>query len=165
MVHIVMEVREYQKSDTKGILLLHREFEREFFEEYDTAPVREHQKSEFENTYRSYIQKDRKFWVIDHEGEIIGMVGIIIVDENTAELIRMRVKRQYRGQGLGKKLLSKVEEYCTNINKKRIILHTAKRLVIARKMYERYGFNLYNEQALQGPFNFTMLSYYKDLKQ
>lgn len=160
-----MEVREYQKSDTKGILLLHEEFGTEFFEEHSTTTVREHQKSELENIYHSYSQKDRKFWVIDQEGEIIGMVGIIIVDEDTAELIRMRVKRQYRKQGLGKKLLYKVEEYCIKIGKKRIILHTAKRLAIARKMYEKYGFNLYNEQVIQGPVKFTMLSYSKDLNE
>ncbi|MFX0183467.1 MAG: GNAT family N-acetyltransferase [Candidatus Hodarchaeota archaeon] len=160
-----MEVREYRKSDTKGVLLLHEEFEREFFKEYGTNPLKHHQKSEFESIHHSYIQKDRKFWVIDYEGEIIGMVGIIIVDENTAELIRMRVKGEYRGQGLGKKLLSVVEEYCSTIGKKKIILHTAKRLEIARKMYESNEFNLYNEQEIQWPFKFTMMSYYKDLKE
>jgi GNAT superfamily N-acetyltransferase len=159
-----MEVREYRKSDTKGIILLHKEFEKEFFEEYGTNPLKQHQKSEFEDIYHSYTQKDRKFWVIDLKGETIGMVGMIIVDENTAELIRMRVKGEYRRKGLGKKLLSKVEEYCTTTGKKRIILHTAKRLEIARKMYERWGFNLYNEQVIHWPLKFTMLSYYKDLK-
>ncbi|UCG00625.1 MAG: GNAT family N-acetyltransferase [Candidatus Heimdallarchaeota archaeon] len=158
-----MEVREYQKSDTEGILLLHEEFETEFLEEHRIITGRGRQKSDLENIYQSYHQKDRKFWVIDQEGEIIGMVGVIIVDESTAELIRMRVKNHYRNQGLGKKLLSKVEEYCINIGMKRIILHTAKRLVIARKMYEKYGFNLYNEQVIQWPVQFTMLSYYKDL--
>lgn len=111
------------------------------------------------------MQKDRKFWVIDSKGEIIGMVGITIVDENTAELIRMRVKGEYRRKGLGKKLLSVVEEYCTTIGTKRIILHTAKRLEIARKMYESQGFNLFNEQGINWPLKFTMLSYYKDLNE
>jgi GNAT superfamily N-acetyltransferase len=163
MVKTDMNIREYRKSDTNGVLLLHEEFEKEFFTEYDTNPLKEYQKSEFSDIYHSYTQKNRKIWVIDNKGEIIGMVGVIIVDKNTAELIRMRVKKQYRGQGLGKKLLLKTVEYCTSIGKKRLILHTAKRLEIARKMYERNGFILYGEQDIQWPLNFTMMSYYKDL--
>ncbi|MFX0172478.1 MAG: GNAT family N-acetyltransferase [Candidatus Hodarchaeota archaeon] len=160
-----MSIREYRKSDTKGVLLLHEEFEKEFFEEYDTNPLKEYQKSEFEDIYHSYTQKNRKIWVIDYKGVIIGMVGLIMVDEDTAELIRMRVKKQYRGQGLGKKLLLKTLEYCTSIGKKRLILHTAKRLGIARKMYESNGFNLYSEQKIQWPLKFTMMSYYRDLNE
>lgn len=35
-----MEVREFQKSDIKGILLLHDEFEQEFFEEFYINPLK-----------------------------------------------------------------------------------------------------------------------------
>ncbi|MFX0052977.1 MAG: GNAT family N-acetyltransferase [Candidatus Hodarchaeota archaeon] len=160
-----MNIREYRKSDSKGVMLLHEEFEKEFFKEYNTNPLKQYQKLEFDDIYHSYTQKDRKFWVIDNKGEIIGLVGVIIVDENTAELIRMRVKKQYRGQGLGKKLVLKTLEYCTSIGKKRLILHTAKRLEIARKMYESNGFNLFSEQEIQWPLKFTMMSYYKDLNE
>ncbi|MFW9995954.1 MAG: GNAT family N-acetyltransferase [Candidatus Odinarchaeota archaeon] len=163
----MMELREYQPSDIKGIIILHDEFMREYFSEFYTDKHRitqdkpGQQVSELEDTHNSYIQEGGKFWVIESKGKIIGLVGIRIVDENTAELINMRVKKDYRGQGLGKKLLAKAEKYCRNTGRQKIILHTAKRLVIARKMYESYGFKLNNEQVVSG--NFTVLSYIKDL--
>ncbi len=158
----VMEVREYQKSDINGIKLLHKEFEKEFFNDFPTMSDGGHWESELTH-HDSSMLEDGKFWVMENEGEIIGFVGIQVVGENTAELIRMRVKRKFRRQGLGKQLLSMAEKYCRELKKRRIELHTAKRLVIARRMYEKNGYKLYSEQEIPMPFKFTMMSYYKDL--
>ncbi len=158
-----MEVREYQKSDINGIKLLHKEFEGEFFNEFPTMSDGEHWEPELKH-HNSSMLEDRKFWVIDNQGEIVGFVGIQVVGESTAELIRMRVKRNFRRQGLGRKLLLTAENYCREINMRRIELYTAKRLEIARRMYEKNGYKLYSEQEIPMPFKFTMMSYYKDLK-
>lgn len=159
-----MHLREYRKSDINGIKELHKEFEEEFFSEFSTLLGEDYWDSELKH-HDHAVYKDRKFWVIEKGEEIIGFVGIQVVGERTAELIRMRVKKAFRRQGLGKKLLSTAEKYCKEINKKRIKLHTAKRLVIARRMYEQNGYKLYSEQEIPMPFKFTMMSYYKDLNE
>ena len=74
----------------------------------------------------------------------------------------MRVKSSYRGQGLGKKLLKTVEDYCRGLGITKIVLSTAERLTIARKMYERGGFELIEKREFFTP-KFTICFYQKKL--
>ncbi|MHA2296613.1 MAG: GNAT family N-acetyltransferase [Candidatus Hodarchaeales archaeon] len=158
-----MILRELQPEDSDGVLLLHDEFIREFFDEYITSSPRDHGILTTDSIHGIIDKNGGKIWVMELDGEIIGMVGVVFLEDNTAELVRMRVKRKYRGQSLGKKLLNQTESFCRDNGKQRLVLHTAKRLTIARKMYEAHGFKLFNKQEIDGQFKFTVMSYYKDL--
>jgi len=155
-----MKLRDYRPADEKGVLLLHEEFTREFFEGYHGHTAIEHWNSEM----KKHGRVDSHYWVIDNGGEITGLVGVIFLDGQTAELVRMRVKKEYRRQGLGKKLLDKVEKHCRQAGKRELILHTEKRLISARRMYESFGFRLIGElQDVVGEYDFTIMNYFKQL--
>ena len=47
-----------------------------------------------------------------------------------------------RGQGIGKKLIQRLIEYCKEKNYQKIFLWTVDELLIARKIYEEFGFTL-----------------------
>ncbi|MFX0092254.1 MAG: GNAT family N-acetyltransferase [Candidatus Hodarchaeota archaeon] len=161
--HNQMKIREYSESDKEGILLLHDEFEKEYFSEFYSNSERDRWEVDLHNVHSSYSKNKGKFWVIDHNNEIIGMVGIVLLEDTIAELKRMRVKSTYRGQGLGKKLLTTAENYCRGLGITEIVLSTAKRLKIARKLYESNDYELYDQKELLLPFRFTILFYRKYL--
>ncbi|MFX0067093.1 MAG: GNAT family N-acetyltransferase [Candidatus Hermodarchaeota archaeon] len=158
-----MEIREYQEKDKKGILELQDEFEKEFFSEFYSNPIRAEWELDLHNIPFYFLKKGGNFWVIEKNNEIIGMTGIILVGGNTAELTRMRIRSSHRRQGLGKKLLITVENYCRSLGISTIVLNTAARLNAARKLYENHGYELYDKKEILLPFRFIILYYRKHL--
>ena len=80
-----MRVREYQKNDDEGISKLHEEFFREFFSEFNSNYTKDSWEFELHQIHSS--KNKGQFWVIDENNEIIGLVGIILIGDSTAELI------------------------------------------------------------------------------
>ncbi|MFX0063180.1 MAG: GNAT family N-acetyltransferase [Candidatus Hermodarchaeota archaeon] len=155
-----MEIREYRENDDEGISKLHEEFFLEFFSEFNFNYTEAEWELELHQIHSS--KNKGKFWVIDENNEIIGLVGVILMGDSTAELKRMRVKSSYRGRGLGKKLLKTVEDYCKGLGITKIVLSTAERLTTARRMYERSGFELIEKREFSMP-KFTICFYRKYL--
>ncbi len=65
--------------------------------------------------YRNIASRNAVFWALDHNGELIGELYVFLdLDDkdfadgtNRAYLCAFRVKAEYRGQGLGSKLMAK----------------------------------------------------------
>jgi GNAT superfamily N-acetyltransferase len=66
--------------------------------------------------------------------------GLQRVDESTAEIKRMWVDPQWRGVGLGKRMLSELEDHARRIGYRRVILDTNAVLTEAITMYRRAGY-------------------------
>ena len=160
-----MEIREYTNSDKEGILELQDEFEKEFFKEFYDNPERRKWEIDLHKIPSYYIKSGGNFWVIEIEGKVIGMVGLKLVNKNTAELTRMRVFKSFRGLGLGKQLLIIAENYCKDIGIDKIVLNTVDRLEIAKKLYETNGYRLMYQEKFTSPFEFVMLHYCKDIQE
>ena len=62
-----------------------------------------------------------------------------------------------------KKLIKKVEEFALSLGKEKMYLHTAERLVNARKLYEKSGYILERSAKTSPPHEFTVMTYKKDL--
>ena len=117
------------------------------------------------NTYmKSESSKDQNssgqnyFWVAFHRKKqmVVGHVGVImstyeLTDSfiyhspelnplNVCELVRMGVHINYRGRGIGKRLCETVQEYALKQGMKQVVLSTLEKKILARKMYEKYGF-------------------------
>ena len=83
------------------------------------------------------------FWVAECSGALLGHVGIQpTVEEDEAELRRMSVSSTVRGQGIGRRLLEKTEDFCRSRGYNRIILSTADFLKPALAMYQNNGYTL-----------------------
>ena len=59
--------------------------------------------------------------------------------------------------------VEKVEKFALSRGKERMILHTAERLVNARKLYEKSGYILERATKTSPPHEFTVMTYKKDL--
>ncbi len=90
------------------------------------------------------------FWVAERSGEIVGTVGVQRVSNQEAELRRMSVAGHLRRQGIGRRLLETVEEFCRRNGYSRIALSTVLHLEPAVRMYTASGYQP-TRQAPYGP--------------
>jgi ribosomal protein S18 acetylase RimI-like enzyme len=70
----------------------------------------------------------------------VACAGVRQIDENTAELKRMFVIPEYRGQKLGEKLLVMALQVAKDLQYKTIRLDTFNNMTSAIKLYRAYGF-------------------------
>ncbi|UCG04590.1 MAG: GNAT family N-acetyltransferase [Candidatus Heimdallarchaeota archaeon] len=77
--------------------------------------------------------------------------------------MQLRVRKSHRRRGIGTSLVEKVEGFTLFRGKEKMILHTAERLVNARKLYEKSGYILESSTKTSPPLEFTVMTYRKDL--
>ncbi|MDO5293443.1 MAG: GNAT family N-acetyltransferase [bacterium] len=63
-------------------------------------------------------------------------------DQETMEIKRVFVEKEFRGQGLSKELLSRLEEKAKSKGYKYAVLETGKPLVAAMKLYKSIGYKV-----------------------
>ena len=84
-----------------------------------------------------------KHSVVAFENSIaIGCGAIKSFDSNTMEVKRMFVLPQYRGQGVGGKILAALEEWTRELSFNRCVLETGKRQPEAIALYRRGGYQV-----------------------
>jgi putative acetyltransferase len=85
------------------------------------------------------IQQDVAFFVIDHDGLVAGCGGVQLFG-TYAELKRMYVRPQFRGLGLGKRLLMHLSGYAAQHGIQVLRLETGVSQTEAIGLYQRFGF-------------------------
>lgn len=70
--------------------------------------------------------------------ELVGMGAFRNVSAHDAEIERMRVLHEYQGQGIGKMILTKLEESSRKKGYSRLILETSDKQIAANKLYRNY---------------------------
>ena len=88
--------------------------------------------------FQQYIKMGGEVWVIEEDGEIIAYILYIIYDR-MAHLISIAVHPNHRGKGLGRKLISKMEEEAKRQGAERVWLEV-KANNPARTFYRRLGY-------------------------
>ena len=106
--------------------------------------------------------------IIDKGGEIffaliedkpIATVAMIPLKSDIYELAKMTVDTQYRGNGIANALMDKCILFAKEKEAKEIILITNDTLVIARNLYDKYGFKevaLDSDKYLRGNVKMTL---------
>ena len=126
-----------------------------------------------ENMINKYL-KDGELFVLTYKDEVAGIAVVLEMDKDAVELKNIVIKSQYRGQGLGKKMLKYlVDNYKTRY--KKIIVGTTENNI---PFYVKQGFDKYektvkdffidnyDEEIKDGDLICTDLIYYsKDLKK
>lgn len=80
-----------------------------------------------------------KYIVVEIEGKVVGYGGIwLIIDEG--HVTNIAVDKEYRGLGLGKKLLEGLIQLCIDRDIKSITLEVRKSNEVAKGLYKKYGF-------------------------
>lgn len=83
-----------------------------------------------------------KYIVVEVEGRVVGYGGIwLIIDEG--HITNIAIDKEYRGLGLGNKLLEGLIQLCIDRDIKAITLEVRKSNEIAKGLYKKYGFKEY----------------------
>ena len=86
------------------------------------------------------LTQNRKYIVAKlGNGEIVGFAGILI-NLDVVEIMNIVVRKSYRCQGIGKKLLKKIIEISKETNLESINLEVNCNNIPAIKLYEKSGF-------------------------
>lgn len=97
------------------------------------------------NTMFENFQKDKAvYFVVKENEEILGGCGVNQLDgttENICELQRMFLKKEARGKGIGKKLISMCLDAARDFGYNKIYLETSGAMTAARELYLKTGFS------------------------
>lgn len=100
---------------------------------------------------RQYDAVKDRVWICEHEHQIIGVL-IGVRRENSVQLRYFILRPEYRGIGLGKKLMDEFIAYVKDAGVDNAYLWTTNEQHAAISLYTRYGFRL-TEEKLSNNFD------------
>jgi len=100
------------------------------------------------NYLREFDPSCERCWIAEKEGTVIGSVFVVKHDQTTAKLRMLYVDASVRGMGIGKRLLEESIRFARLAGYKHMILWTTSVLVDARKLYQKAGFQLVEEEQV-----------------
>ncbi len=89
---------------------------------------------------KTYCEKGGTIKVIRDTDKIIGCVMVKRISSKEAQIMRLRLLSGYRGQGLGKLLLTRALEFCKENNFKKITTHSSDKNTKALNLFRSSGF-------------------------
>lgn len=92
---------------------------------------------------RYIIDSGGMVFVLLEHGKAAGVCGVMKMDGDTYELVRMSVDAEHRGKGYGEALVSHACEWAAGQGGKQVILETGSALKPAIALYKRLGFEHY----------------------
>ncbi|HNX25385.1 MAG TPA: GNAT family N-acetyltransferase, partial [Spirochaetota bacterium] len=124
-----MEIRKYQNGDFDRMMKLHREvlikenvYRGNGVWEDDLLNITDH-----------YFNRHGEFIVGLENDDLIAMGAVRKINDDTAEVVRMRVHPGYQGKGCGNIILHELERFAMKNMYKELVLETDERLVNAVK--------------------------------
>lgn len=106
----------------------------------------------YDRTFEAYVAKGlagfvRSFdpdldriWLAEAKGRIVGCVAVVHHSEKVAQLRWFLVHPDYRGEGIGKRLLGDALRFCRTREYRRVFLWTTSELAGAAHLYVLFGF-------------------------
>ena len=101
------------------------------FEAYVAGPLGEFAQS---------ISEREHVWIGESEGRLAGCIAIVESEPGVAQLRWYLVDPDFRGQGLGRRLLSEALEFCRACGYRSVFLYTVGMLKAAAHLYRSVGF-------------------------
>ncbi|MGD8403588.1 MAG: GNAT family N-acetyltransferase [Anaerolineales bacterium] len=99
--------------------------------------------------YRQYDPERNRIWACEHNGRMIGF--LLLIDRGEAAQLRyFLIEPEYRGIGLGSKLLELYMDFLQECGYKKSYLWTTHELDAAIHLYKRFGFKLTEEKESTG---------------
>jgi DNA-binding MarR family transcriptional regulator/GNAT superfamily N-acetyltransferase len=97
---------------------------------------------------REYDARFDRCWIAELAGKVVGSIFVVRHDATTAKLRMLYVDASARGMGIGNRLVDETLRFARQAGYKRMILWTTSNLVAARKIYQRAGFELIEEEPV-----------------
>ncbi len=110
-----------------------------------------------------YDPKRERCWIAEHAGEKVGSVFLVKKTSTIGQLRLLLVEPKARGLGIGSSLVSECTRAARQFGYRKLTLWTDVCLVAARRLYERYGFQLVREEP-HSTFGVDLVGQVWDLK-
>lgn len=94
---------------------------------------------------REFDHKLERCWIAEKDREVVGSVFIVRQDDGTAKLRMLYVDPIARGLGIGTRLVEECLRFAKQVGYKKMILWTNSVLTDARRIYDKFGFQLIEE--------------------
>lgn len=107
----------------------------EHFDKYDAS-----KNPDLDNINESYIEKGYSFFVALYNGIVIGTGALIKENDSISRIVRVSVDKSYRGKGVAKKILTRLEQVAKDNGDKQIILETNNDWYDAIGLYRKCGY-------------------------
>jgi GNAT superfamily N-acetyltransferase len=96
--------------------------------------------------YEKYDATRSRIWACEHKNRMIGF--LLLMDRGQAAQLRyFLIEPEYRGLGLGSKLMNLYMDFLHECNYRASYLWTTDELLTAASLYKRHGFQLTEEKA------------------
>ena len=102
--------------------------------------IEEHDRKQLDNPNDHIIKTGGQIFFAKMDGEVIGTIALIYLDDETYELAKMAVTPKYRGFKTGDKLMWACIGYAKEKGIKNLILESNTRQIPAIKLYRKFGF-------------------------
>ncbi|MHA4808936.1 GNAT family N-acetyltransferase [Flavitalea flava] len=96
--------------------------------------------------YQQYDSQKDRVWICEDGKRIVGFLLLMHRGENTAQLRYFILEPEYRGIGLGKRLMALYMDHLRNEGYQHAYLWTTNEQVTAAALYIRHGFRLTEEK-------------------
>ena len=96
---------------------------------------------------REFDPVRERCWIAEKDGKVIGSVLIVRQDDTTAKLRLLYVDPCARGLGIGSRLVDECLRFSREAGYARMVLWTNSILTDARRIYDKAGFQLVEEEA------------------
>lgn len=96
--------------------------------------------SDLDDIEQSYFLKGGYFEKVLDNNQVIACWGLFPLENDIVELRKMYMVKDYRGKGIGKRLLERSLNKASELGFKRVTLETAGVLKEAIGLYEKFGF-------------------------
>lgn len=108
-----------------------------------------------------YLQSGGEFLVGTGEnGIVFAMGGLKILNDNKAEIKRLRVHPSFQQKGYGQMLLDRLEQRAKELGIKQLLLDTLSNQLGAQKLFEKNGYILQGPAVIDG---FNVILYQKEI--
>jgi len=150
----VLEIRRYKPTDYEPVWQLHRLA----LENVDAHAGNGPWDDDLHDIQSVYLNANGEFLVAVENGEIVGMAALRRVDENRAEIKRMRVHPSHQRKGIGRAILVQLENRAEALGYTVLLLDTTTQQQAAQKFYENNG---YVETERRNECGFQLICYQK----
>lgn len=96
--------------------------------------------NDLSNPQKYIIDKGGEVFFAIKNGKVIATAAMVYADNKIFELAKMTVAEDCRGLGVANQLMDKCIDFAKKNNAEKIVLITNSALVIARNLYDKYGF-------------------------